>query len=202
MTRDAEPVVLELAPLPREQVGPFLLLGLDKDADREQIEAHWARRVIWARKGQTRIALEDVNWAREVINDPERRVRADSASFNLDTADGLLRRWSKRFGVGTAGGEAAVGWQPLDDEKPLGDYAPAAEVPAAAEVRAALAVPDVPADVPAVPHLLHGLVRAPLDPWALDLPVEALSSQLSALSRQPNKDGLRTESFPEDTPHE
>ena len=28
-----EPVVLELAPLPREQVGPFLLLGLDKDAD-------------------------------------------------------------------------------------------------------------------------------------------------------------------------
>ena len=26
-----EPVVLELATLPREQVGPFLLLGLDKE---------------------------------------------------------------------------------------------------------------------------------------------------------------------------
>ena len=29
----SEPVVLDLAPLPREQIGPFLLLGLDKDAD-------------------------------------------------------------------------------------------------------------------------------------------------------------------------
>ena len=32
----------ELASLPREQVGPFLLLGLDKTADKEQIEANWA----------------------------------------------------------------------------------------------------------------------------------------------------------------
>jgi hypothetical protein len=171
MAKNAEPVVLELAPLPREQIGPFLLLGVDKDADREQIEASWARRVIWARKKQTRIALEDVNWAREVITDPERRVRADSASLNLDTADGLLRRWSQRFGVGPVGGEAAVGWEPLDAEKALGDYAPAAEVPAAGEVRAGIAVPEVPADVPAVLRLLEGLVQAPLDPWALDLPV-------------------------------
>src|SRR5438445_10247687 len=100
-----EPVVLDLAPLPREQIGPFLLLGLDKDADKEQIEANWARRIIWARKNLTRLALEDINWAREVISDTDKRVRADSASFNLDTADGLLRRWSTRFGVGTTGGE-------------------------------------------------------------------------------------------------
>ena len=47
MPPHAEPIVLDLAPLPREQIGPFLLLGLDKDADKEQIEANWARRVIW-----------------------------------------------------------------------------------------------------------------------------------------------------------
>lgn len=41
MAEHSEPVVLELAPLPREQIGPFLLLGLEKDADREQIEASW-----------------------------------------------------------------------------------------------------------------------------------------------------------------
>ena len=171
MADPQEPVVLELAPLPREQIGPFLLLGLDKDADKEQIEANWARRLIWARKGQTRVALEDVNWAREVISDPDKRIRADSASFNPDTTDGLLRRWCARFGVGAIGGEVNVGWQPLDREKSLTDYAPPAEVPDANEVRAALSVPEVPPEVPAVPHLLEQLAREPIDPWAIVLPL-------------------------------
>ncbi len=166
--RSPEPVVLELAPLPREQIGPFLLLGLDKDADKEQIEASWAKRVIGARKGQTRLALEDVNWAREALNDAERRVRADCAGLNADTADGLMRRLAERFGAG--GGEATVGWEPLDDEKPLAGYAPPAEVPRLEEIRAGVAVPEVPAEVPAVPRLLDELARAPIDPWALDLP--------------------------------
>jgi hypothetical protein len=170
MSRPPEPVVLELAPLPREQIGPFLLLGLDKDADREQIEANWARRVIWARKNLTRVPLEDINWAREVINDADKRVRADCASFNPDTSDGLLRRWCARFGVGTTGGEVNVGWRPLDGEKPLADYAPQAEVPDAAAVRATLTVPEVPPEVPAVPRLLDQLAREPIDPWAVVLP--------------------------------
>jgi hypothetical protein len=169
MSRPSEPVVLELAPLPREQIGPFLLLGLDKDADKEQIEANWARRVIWARKNQTRVPLEDINWAREVISDADRRVRADAAGFNPDTTDLLLRRWCARFGV--AGGEAGVAWQPLDAEAPLADYAPPAEVPDANEVRAALTVPEVPPEVPAVPRLLEQLAREPIDPWAVVLPL-------------------------------
>jgi hypothetical protein len=57
MPDDKEPVVLELAPLPREQIGPFLILGLDKDAGKDEIEANWARRVIWARKSQVRVPL-------------------------------------------------------------------------------------------------------------------------------------------------
>ena len=72
-----EPIVLELAPLPREQVGPFLILGVDKDAGPEQIEANWARRVVWARKGQLDVPLQDVNWAREVLGDHAKRVQAD-----------------------------------------------------------------------------------------------------------------------------
>src|SRR5688572_1680666 len=71
------PLVLKLAPLPRNQVGPFLILGVDKDAPRDAIEAAWAQRLIWARKGQTPVPLEDINWAREVLNDPDRRLRAD-----------------------------------------------------------------------------------------------------------------------------
>ena len=42
MTKAAEPIVLDLATLPREQLGPFLLLGLDKSADKDQIDANWA----------------------------------------------------------------------------------------------------------------------------------------------------------------
>ena len=36
-TNHDEAVVLELAPLPREQLGPFIILGVDKDADQERI---------------------------------------------------------------------------------------------------------------------------------------------------------------------
>jgi len=171
MPPSSDPVVLDLAPLPREQIGPFLLLGLDKDADKEQIEANWARRVIWARKNLTRLPLEDINWAREVVCDPDKRVRADSASFNADTTDGLLRRWCARFGVGSGGDEVRVGWQPLDGERSLADYAPPAEVPDTVAVRAALSVPELPAEVPAVPRLLEQLAHEPIDPWAIVLPL-------------------------------
>lgn len=168
MSRPSEPVVLELAPLPREQIGPFLLLGLDKDADKEAIEANWARRVIWARKGQTRIALEDINWAREAITDSDRRVRADCASFNIDTGEGLMRRLLQRAG---AGSEGTIGWEPLDAEKAVPDTSADVEVPHPDEVRAALTLPELPFQVPAVARLLDEAARAPIDPWALDLPL-------------------------------
>ncbi len=41
------PVMLQLAPLPRTQIGPFLILGVDKDADKETVESQWAQRLIW-----------------------------------------------------------------------------------------------------------------------------------------------------------
>jgi hypothetical protein len=161
------PVVLELAPLPREQMGPFLILGVDKDADREQVEAAWAQRVIAARKGQTKIPLEDINWAREVIHDPDRRRRAEGMSLNLDTADGLLRQLAERYGSG------AAAWQPWEEEKPRADYAPPTEVPRLDEVRQSVVLPELPVELPAVARLLDEFVREPLDPWALDLPSES-----------------------------
>jgi hypothetical protein len=167
MSTELEPVVLELAPLPREQVGPFLLLGLDKNADAEEVEAHWAQRVIWARKNQTRVPLEDINWAREAIRDAERRIRSDLVSLNLDTAAGLLRQLAARFGVGA---RPRPGWKVLDSEQDFGDHTPATEVPDPQSVRAAIVVPDIPLEVPAAGRLLEQLVTQPLDPWALELP--------------------------------
>src|SRR5258708_22334781 len=98
MKKQQEPVVLELAPLPREQIGPFVLLGIEKDASTEQIEAGWAARLKQARRQPGDVGLEEINWAREILKDPEKRVRADAGSLNVDTTDGVLRRLAERFG--------------------------------------------------------------------------------------------------------
>ena len=160
------PIILELAPLPREQVGPFLLLGVEKTADKEQIEANWAQRVIWARKSQAKTPLEDINWAREAINDAEKRVRADAASFNLDTIDGALRRLCEHH----ADPRAVAHADPLDVEKSLADHTPPTPVPEVEEVRGAITVPDVPEEIPAVARVLDQFLKEPLDPWKLELP--------------------------------
>jgi hypothetical protein len=159
------PVVLELAALPREQVGPFLLLGLEKTADKDQIEASWARRIIWARKDQIKVPLEDINWAREVLNDKDRRIRADAASFNLDTTDGVLRDLVERYG----GEAAAARCKPLDIEKDLADFSWPVDMPDLEAVRSGIAVPDIPEEVPAVRGILEKFLQEPLDPWNLPL---------------------------------
>lgn len=158
----AMPVMLDLAILPREQVGPFLILGVAKTADKEQVEAAWAQRVIWARKGLIKTQLEDVNWARDTMNDFEKRVRADAASLNLDTSDGVLENLQERFS-GKGQGENAG--RPLDDELDLTDYSPAVPVPDLAEERRAVPLAEVPRDIPAVKKLLEELVKEPIDPW-------------------------------------
>ena len=160
------PVMLRLAPLPRTQIGPFLILGVAKDAPKEEVEAAWAQRLIWARKGLTRSPLEDVNWAREILNANETRLRSDAVALNLDTTDGTLRKLRERY-QGKAGRD--VGARPLDVEKWLADYTPPTPVPPLDEVRAAVRVPELPRDVPAVRVVLEEFVRAPVDPWQVDL---------------------------------
>jgi len=113
------------------------------------------------------VPLEHITGAREIHNDLERRTRADAASLNADTADGILAQFAERYGVQE--GRAVRLWQPMDNEKVLADYRPPAEVPDANTVRAALTVPEVREDVPAAALLLERLVQQPLDPWAIDL---------------------------------
>jgi hypothetical protein len=158
--------MLELAPLPRSQVGPFLILGVDKDADREAIEAAWAQRLIWARKGLTKTPLEDINWAREVLSDADRRIRADSTSLNVDTTSGVLKQLREQF-QGKNG--LSSGCRPLDVEKNLADYQPPTPVPDLEEVRRSIPEPQVPREVPAVAVILEEFVREPVDPWDVSL---------------------------------
>ncbi|MGE3808799.1 MAG: hypothetical protein AB7K24_29390 [Gemmataceae bacterium] len=155
-----EPVVLELAPLPRELMGPFVILGLDKDASPAEIEAHWARRVIWARKNQAGVPLQDINWAREVLNDFERRLRADVTSLNIDSVERILRRLEERYGL-TLG---QLGWQPHDAPDPE-RHEEAGSVPDAREWLERIVVPELPWEVPAAEAILEEFARSPLDPW-------------------------------------
>ena len=168
MAKSLEPVVLELASLPREQMGAFLILGLDKSAGQDDVEKHWADRIKSAHRQLIKVPLEDVNWAREELNDVARRIKADASSLNSDTSDCHLAGLSARFGI--ASGQATRMWQPLDTEKPLDDYNPPAEVPDLQVVRDAIALPAMPEDVPAVLSLLGQLADQPMDPWALELP--------------------------------
>lgn len=168
MAKSSEPVVLELAALPREQMGPFLILGLDKASPRKKVEEHWADRLKWARRNLIKVALEDINWAREMLNDTERRIRADAASLNSDTSDAILTGLAQRYGL--EGGQATRMWQPLDSEKTLADYSPPAEVPDVAAVRETIQPPAVPEEMPAARKLLDGLVQAAIDPWDIELP--------------------------------
>ena len=161
------PVMLELAPLPRTQVGPFLILGIDKDADREAVEAGWAERVKLARKGAIKTPLEDVNWAREMLTHTETRLRSDAVSLNIDTTDGTLRKLRQRFHGGRA--DEPLRCKPLDVEKSLADYVPPTPVPPLDEVRAAVRLPELPRDVPAVRVVLEDAVREPVDPWQVTL---------------------------------
>jgi hypothetical protein len=166
MNDSQEPVVLELAPLPREKIGPFILLGLEKDASPEEIEAHWARRVIGARKGQIAVALADINWAREVLNDPDKRVRADAASLNIDLSTRLLQDLAQRYGAGSAG----PSWRPLEIDPPPTEVVPPVEIPDPETIRRSIPIPDVPDDLPGVNWVLDQFLNEPIDPWDLKLP--------------------------------
>jgi len=166
MNESQNPIVLELAPLPREKIGPFILLGLEKDTGPEVIEAHWAQRVIWARKNQIAIALTEVNWARETLNDPDKRVRADVASLNADITSGVLQELAQRYGVGPAG----PGWKPLEIDRLAGESQPPVEIPDPEEIRKAISIPEPPSDLPGVKWVLDQFLAEPIDPWELEIP--------------------------------
>jgi hypothetical protein len=156
-----EPVVLEIASLTREQLGPFLILGVDKAADAQTIDAHWAERVRWARKGQCHWPLTDINWAREVLQDAERRLQADASGWNPDTTTGLLRQLREACQKQVARLERVL-W---DVEKDLSDYRPAGEVPDLEQARAGCPVPQVPQELPVIFYILRRLMTVFPDPW-------------------------------------
>jgi hypothetical protein len=161
------PVVLQLAPLPRTQVGPFLILGVDKNADKETIESAWAEKIKQARRGQIKTPLEDINWAREMLSAKESRIRADAIALNIETTDSTLRKLRERYQGKQQ--QVEIRCKPIDTEKWLADYTPQTPVPTVEEIREMVQTPAIPRDVPAVRAMLESLAREPLDPWQVQI---------------------------------
>ena len=161
------PIVLQLAPLPRTQIGPFLILGVDKDASRETIEAAWAEKVKQARRGQIKTPLEDINWAREMLMSKESRIRCDAVALNIDTTDGALKKLKERYQGKQQ--QVEIRCKPIDTEKWLADYAPPTSMPSVEEIRQLVQLPEMPHEVPAVRVMLESFVKEPIDPWQVQL---------------------------------
>jgi hypothetical protein len=148
--------------LPREELGPFILLGLDKDADQAQIEAQASRRRAATGENRARVSAEDIDWSCDLLRDPARRVKADVTSLNTDTAEGTLRGLEESFGL------AAPAWQAWELEKPPAAEFADVEIPDPEALRQAITLPPIPNEIPAVAELLEDFARRPLDPWDLD----------------------------------
>src|SRR5438034_2583509 len=140
------PIVLQLAPLPRTQIGPFLILGVDKDATRETIEAAWAEKVKQARRGQVKTPLEDINWAREMLTSKDSRIRCDAIALNIDTTDGTLKKLRERYQGKQQ--QIEIRCKPIDTEKWLAEYTPPTPMPTVDEIRAQVKLPEIPHEVP------------------------------------------------------
>ncbi len=167
MTHDNhEPLIVELAPLPREQMGPFLLLGLDKDASAEQIATHAAERLAWAQEAPLPVSAEDINWAQDVLREPEARLRADVASLNLDLAEQMIGQLAARFAVDS---HRAGLWQPIDIPEPADEDSTPLPDPEA--LRTSIVLPDPPSEAPAIARIVQEWIEQPMDPWAIELPV-------------------------------
>jgi hypothetical protein len=143
-----------------------LILGVDKDATRETVEAAWAEKIKQARRGQIKTPLEDINWAREMLMSKESRVRCDAVALNVDTTDGTLKKLRERY---QGKQQVEVRCKPIDTEKWLADYAPATTVPPVAEIRDQVRLPELPQEAPAVRVMLENFVKEPIDPWQIDL---------------------------------
>ncbi|MBX7104629.1 MAG: hypothetical protein K1X57_11145 [Gemmataceae bacterium] len=142
--------------------GPFLILGVDKDADAATLAERCADRVESSRRGELRWTENELLAALEQLHTPSRRLVADAESYNPDIASGEVRRLARLFRVdGTP-----PGWEPMDPEPPAESADTTID---AASLAASLPAPDVPLELPSVETWLEKYAAAGNDPWTSEL---------------------------------
>jgi len=153
---------LSTARLPWQQAGPFLILGLDKDASSEQVESATRQRLDWIRQGILSCSEEDLNWARDMLLDAEQRIVADAQSLNLDTLD---RQWQQLRDT-----HDSTDWE--HPHWPIWDY-PLPEIPVPSPEQGDAngaktcdpPLPEIPDEIPALSQLIDDWRSRRIDPW-------------------------------------
>jgi hypothetical protein len=147
----------------RERAGPFLILGIDKDADAATIAAQFERQRHAVQAGLCHWTLDDLDWARNELQDAKQRLAADLNSLDVDLASGEIHRLARLYSLA----DGRPGWEPLDPE-PKVELMP----PAAVSVERLVAdvpQPDVPLEIPAINRWLDQFAHQVADPWTTEL---------------------------------
>lgn len=146
----------------REEAGPFLILGIDKDANDASVEAQYELRKLASQRGELKWSADDIEWARDQLLNSDRRVIADADSWNTDIASGDVLRLIRLYRMENT----SAGWEPLDPEPPA--ELPITNIDMDALV-AELSLPDAPLELPAIARWLERCGSVGLDPWSPDV---------------------------------
>jgi hypothetical protein len=150
-------------PIDRDDVGPFIVLGVDKDVDAATLHARVAERLRQIDRGECRFTRADVEWARDVLRDRKSRLRADVDHLNPDLASGALGRLARLYHLDGA----PPGWEPLDPE-PVADL-PGLDAIDVQALAAGLVPPEAPLHFPTLDHWAARRLEIGDDPWAENL---------------------------------
>jgi len=147
----------------RDRAGPFVVLGVDKDADATTLETHFERQRQAIQEGEALWTLEDLEWAHNELQDPKRRLTADINSLDVDLAFGEIHRLARLYCLS----DDLPGWEPLDPE-------PTPEILATDSINIEQLVadtpqPDVPLEIPAINRWLDQFAQQVADPWTIEL---------------------------------
>lgn len=147
-------------PEPRELAGPFLILGIDKDADAATIETRWQSQRDAIERGECQWSIDDLDWAKETLLDTKQRLNADVESLNCDLASGEVQRLLRQYHLNGS----PAGWEPIDPEPPM-------ELPEIDPTALTndVSSPQIPVELPAINAWLTQFAAAVTDPWTMEL---------------------------------
>jgi hypothetical protein len=162
MATSPDPVVLDLAPLPKEKMGPFIILGVAKEATPKEIESAFQERLLGIQAGDFPLGEEDIHWAKERLSDPEDRLNADVVSMNAEILNSPIRRMNKS--------DSENSWSSRDATTRFNVTIEEDLQLAIDAITKDLVVPDLEFDVSKLGRLIKESENPSWDPWNPETP--------------------------------
>jgi hypothetical protein len=147
----------------REMAGPFLILGVDKDVDDAKIESQYELQRAAVERGECHWSIDDLEWAKRILNDPYRRLEADLDNLNSDLASGEVHRLQRLYHLDGS----PPGWEAIDPEPPID--LPNNDAIDPLTLTKDIPTPEIPFELPAINAWLEQFAAAITDPWTMEL---------------------------------